>query len=442
MPCTTEPLLKAGQSGEYLESVDHILVWGTEQEIGRSLAELGQSRFGVRLAHYEAPEGAVLAAARRRYFERNWPEMRARMCGVAAFWGGETRLDTHDTSALIYDLAPDSVPRSACSAAFLPRVCTVEEHPLVARNFDAWQRRPREIFNRNPKDKYDRNLYSRPFVMEISPASGHQVLVIGGHDLLFPFQDAINDAGLFVTSLADRNPAVIDHMSMAGGRNTGLTSRQVLLLLASRCATVADAKTEILAHQVRMDTKLHWLIADASGAATVLEIDDHGCVCFVDAPTKRQPFAITNHQLSQKTNAREHLGKPYNSFTRLVTLEDRAQALLKQNQGKLTRRDAEELMDSVVCAYVDPDAAGVDPAHATLTIWTLTADLTAPDLEIGFYLRSAPPHPIPNRKTVEWKKWRLGFGFSREDISEKPAAPPTVAASNRSEHAPAPVPTT
>jgi hypothetical protein len=442
-------------------SVQHLRVRGTDQDIGRLLAQYAQARYGVnKLARYETAE---YAWKRQAYFEQNWPQMADRMRGARQAFDGhfpaEDR-DCYDFSALVYDLPPDAgIPRPDCSAVFIPKECSKSGHPIVARNFDAWRIPPGMAF---PGAAGERSLYSRPFVLELQPRGHNSVIALGGHDLLCPFQDALNDKGLYVTSLADDGRPVRPGMQMAGGRNTGLSSRQLLLLLASACDTVANAKATAPKLRITMDFGLHWLIADASGDATVLAVDQNRRKFFTDAPPGR-PLLITNHPLyeageerarqSSEKARRSHcnhvrnakdctfpacasdvgsscagpgrdLDFAYDTFVRMKTLEDAVAA----HSGPYTTVDAMELMDSVVCAFKSNDVAGVRRDRRTKTAWSVVTELTPAvpertpagadqELTVRFFVDDGSPvRRGSNRLKIKSAGYRIRFNFRSKKL--------------------------
>jgi hypothetical protein len=442
MPIKTECLVKKGdkKGDKYLEEVRHIVVSGTDEEIGEQLAELGGKTYGVRFASYENEH---YAGARRRFYERNWPEMWERIEGVAKVCGGNAEIENErDYSALVYDMSPSSRMGSlGCSAVFFPTA--KDSGPLVVRNFDAWERRPAEVFEGNENCQFGRHLYARPFVMEIAPTAKPDkknktlsVIAIGGHDLLWPFQDALNDQGLFITTLADRAPPLTQHMAMAGGRNTGLSSRQILLLLATKCANLTEVKNEVLALQPRMDFGLHWLIADAGGNGMVLAVDEHGCFIFIDVKETagNRPFPVTNHPLYKQAWLQAYKKhnplEDYDTFNRYNKLAEE----IERHRGDYTRKEAETLLENVACAYADPKAAGIQQM-ATFTAWSVVADLKNKCLHIRFNGGMAGPDrqdPSGNHQRIDWKCKTVGFTCNRptepkRSANEAPDFPHAIA---------------
>src|SRR5262245_24797585 len=70
----------AGGPKQSLE-VRHLVLRGSNEQIGRALAELAKERFGVGL---EPARDPIQVHAQRKFLERNYPILLDRMRGVAA----------------------------------------------------------------------------------------------------------------------------------------------------------------------------------------------------------------------------------------------------------------------------------------------------------------------------------------------------------------------
>lgn len=471
-----EKVLLGAGDGTYFTDLRHLCVSGTNKSIGRKLAEYAKLVYGVGgLGRYDDPEYGRM---RQHYFRRNWPEMADRMRGVEEAFRALLTADSdgdYDYSALIYDVPPVGTPRRSgssavdpggsgimpgCSAVYIPAQCTTGGRPLVARNYDAWRMKASVAFTCAPDDPGAQGqLYGRPFVLELRPRRRRKIIALGGHDLLCPFQDAMNDSGLYITSLADDAVPLDREMTMAGGRNVGLGSRQLLLLLSESCASVKEVKEAVRGLVVRKDIGLHWLIADAHGSAAILRIDPHQCVIFCDAPSD-VPFLVTNHPIDRSGQCealaaahrirRSHCqfvkpdpdkpctypdcfgGNPtgpcavfggdfaYDTFIRMKRLEDG----VAEQKTKYSFEHATALMDMVTCAFRSNDKAGIRRERNTRTVWSVTTELTPANqhLSVRFYLGDGDPVSAgANKLKIAWAAYEFGFGFRRKMLSkEKP----------------------
>src|SRR5262245_523025 len=82
----------AGGPGDSLE-VRHLVLRGTNEQIGRALAEIAKERYGARL---QASRDPLQARAQRTFLERNDPILLERMRGVAAAFGRSIDDDAWD----------------------------------------------------------------------------------------------------------------------------------------------------------------------------------------------------------------------------------------------------------------------------------------------------------------------------------------------------------
>src|SRR6185436_17507018 len=86
----------AGGPADSLE-VRHLVLRGTNEDIGRALTEIAMERYGVRPEPAKEP---LEARAQRKFLERNYPILLDRMRGVAAAFGKSIEDDAWDFTAL------------------------------------------------------------------------------------------------------------------------------------------------------------------------------------------------------------------------------------------------------------------------------------------------------------------------------------------------------
>jgi hypothetical protein len=117
----------AGGPDDSLE-VRHLVLRGTNEQIGRALAEIAKERYAVRLDSTKDP---AQARAVRKFLERNYPILLDRMRGVAAAFGKSIEDDGWDFASLGYtDL------KAGCSIAHLPPSSTANGKSVVSRDYD------------------------------------------------------------------------------------------------------------------------------------------------------------------------------------------------------------------------------------------------------------------------------------------------------------------
>jgi hypothetical protein len=94
------------------------VIGGSNQAIGKKIAEIARERYGVRLAENPDP---IYGKARLSYMERNYPILLERMKGVAAAYGVDVGDGAVDFSSLPYNFGPPT----SCSM-----ICSREPQPI------------------------------------------------------------------------------------------------------------------------------------------------------------------------------------------------------------------------------------------------------------------------------------------------------------------------
>lgn len=372
------------RENEYLE-VRGIAVKGSDFEIGKDLAEIGIETYDVQLDKYKDP---VYGKARQSYMQRNFPALAERARGVAKAFKLDPQDNQYDTTVLPFDLGDIS-----CSAIFFPPSLTENNHPCVCRNLDWYMTSvtQMEAAMMGIKGKNARNSLSRVNTVQFYPEEGYSAVQLGSHDLLNPPMDGINEKGLFVTILTDLQ-GLQTPMPFGGAIDTGMSFPQLSTLILNKCATVEEAKMEILQQRVYFPFRAqHFLIGDAHGNVTLFEIDGQsGLYYFVDGKPD-QPFIVTNHSLHRypdpQTFPEHNPEEDYNTFNRWSLLED----YIKKHKGLYTKEDMYYATSLVYSHYKDPMAAGGSFPFKERAIYTLVADMVEKTIEVKFYRKDGPP---------------------------------------------------
>lgn len=380
----------------YME-VRHIVVKGSNEEIGSALGEIGRKWLDIKLGQYAAP---IFAEARRIYLGRNYPILLKRMRGVAKAYGVPPDGDTYVTSALWYDMAP-----FACSTAFFPAAFTTDGHSLFSRNCDFYITTMRDLVGMK-SEPGDHGLFSRNYVMELYPDEGYPSIVVGSFDLMNGAFDGMNSKGLVVTLLADGDGPAIETPPAAGDDFAGLSYFQIARLLLDTCATVEEAKLSILNNKVYFVLDgAHYHIADRSGAAFIFETDKNYNVHFTDNDAK--PQVMTNHAVYKYPDVDKLPAYPpkatYNTYYRYRRLHD----FVSEHKGTFSPADAWKAM-TVAYGHTSSTAEGAGRPRPLRTIWTLLYDLDDLSIEVKFYLKDGPKDPTTGDPTLVFSK---PFGF-------------------------------
>lgn len=402
-----EPVFSSGDD-DY-SAPRHIIVEGTYEEIGYDLGLLARQHYDCKLGVYDEP---CYAQARKEYFECNWPQMSQRCRGVLRAFDLTQDDVVHDPSALPFDwydaTRGKDLGANTCSAAVLP----IEKSAgatYVSRNFDLmamvlWS----ELFGKQPPEGA-RNAWERGIVLETRPKGGYKSLLIGGQELLIPYIDGLNEKGLYISLFHDPW-GVGDEANPASGMSmSGVSMVQLVGLLLDNCTTVEEAKLRILNnHIMHVVMCAHMIIADATGNATIFEIDKHSQSYVFTDRQANEPLFITNHPVSlypePSTYPEFNAEAEHNSFQRQIILRD-AYAKLSP---PFVIDDVKALTDSVHCAFIDDAKAEAGPKERTLM--NTMADLSKPEIQVRWYLGDIGP--IQGTNHIEDRMsdfYRFGF---------------------------------
>jgi predicted choloylglycine hydrolase len=273
----------AGGPADSLE-VRHLVLTGTNEEIGRALAEIARDRYHVQPARSADP---VRTRAARLYIETHYPILYQRMRGVAAAYGHRIDDDRWDFSSLGFtDL------HAACSIVHLPPSLSATGKSMVSRDYDY----STGSLYFGPLQPGMLHPTARPYLLELHPDKGYASLAMVAYDLLSGVLDGINSEGLTVTMAMDEE--FMAKMEPAG-ISVGLGELQTLRLILDTAATVEQAK------QILLETKqyyafipVHYLIADRFGNAFVWEYSQaHNKEFMIENPG--QVLAMTNFTLNR-----------------------------------------------------------------------------------------------------------------------------------------------
>ncbi|MEM7305302.1 MAG: C45 family peptidase [Planctomycetota bacterium] len=275
----------AGGPDAFLEA-RHLVLRGTQEEIGAALAELARDELGTR--PWPSRDTRV-TRVQRRYIERVWPTHHARMRGAARAFDSSLEESAVNHSVLGYDLGDTF----GCTVVYFPPGTTSEGEPVLSRNLDFTSgmtdgRRP-------GPDQHA--AMSRPFVIESYPDEGYASLFTCSMDLLGSAFDGVNEKGLTVALLSDRELMNKYDMVPTGDLAVGLNEIQVPRFLLETCADVDEAKDALLLlRQYYAFLPCHYVVGDAGGRAFVFEgSPERNRTFFIERPG--EPLISTNFML-------------------------------------------------------------------------------------------------------------------------------------------------
>ncbi|RZQ63816.1 C45 family autoproteolytic acyltransferase/hydolase [Amycolatopsis suaedae] len=352
-----------GGAGDFM-TVTHLTVRGSQTEIGRVLAEHARDSYGWQ----PRPAEPVLAGARRRWFERNWPQHHARLLGVAAATG--TRPDSAHLDGL------GGIPAgSGCSATAYPPSATDEGNTLLGRNYDFFTTSMSALvasMTGAPQPATpEPPVSSRPYVLTTVPDDGPASTLITMNEL-DGAMEGVNEHGLAVALLiADGENATPPGDTTP---QVGLSSVQLPRFLLDTCATAEEAERALLdAKQYDHGMPLHYLVADAHGDAFVWERgrDGHEHAIRADGA-----LCVTNHPLHRHPDPAR---LPADNDETMLSY-GRYQRLHKESATTTSARRLRDTLDEV--------AFGADTyaAYPVRTLWQSVFDLGTRTMSTRFYL--------------------------------------------------------
>jgi len=402
----------------------HIIVEGTSEEIGFDLATLAKNDYGCKLGLYDDP---VYGEARNKYMKTNWPQMAERSKGVRRAFGLPDSDTEHDLTALPFDWYDAKRGRdlgaNTCSAAVLPIEKSKDGGVFTSRNFDLmamvlWS----ELFGQKAPEGANK-AWSRGLVIESRPDTGNKAIMVGGQEMLYPYIDGINDKGLYVSLFHDPWGVGDEAGAASGEAMSGVNWMQLGSMLLENCATVEEAKLMILNNRVTISVMCaHMIIVDASGNATIFEIDKHSQTYVFTDREANEPLFITNHPVSKFPNPSTYPdfdeNAEHNTFQR--------QIIFREAYAKLTPpftiSDVVAMSDAVHCSFADDEKAEAGPLERTLI--NSTCDLSKREISVRWYLGDVAPIAGTNHMEDRISDYyTFGFGGKMEQKKSATLAP-------------------
>jgi hypothetical protein len=381
-------------------AVRHLVLRGSNPEIGVHLATLARDRHQVRMTPVPAEE-RTKARVLARYHAERFPIHYERMQGVARVFGMDLDAGDIDPSGLFYNLQGE--PRPGCSVTFYPPSTTAGGTGILSRNYDFTTG---TLDGRAPPPGR-LGATSRPYVLELHPDQGHASIAIVAYDLVGGVLDGINDAGLAVALLADDESA--ERFPRADGPpvfEVGLYELNLPRFLLDNAADCDEAAALLLSskHYVSY-IPVHYLVADRHGRSFVFETslaDGREHVIEGDGA----PQVVTNHPLHRYGKDRElpepPAGSPESSYGRYREL-----------CARTAPGTAPHTIESIKAAHAAVSVRGpAAPAAGKAihrTLWHALYFLDERRLSADFYLGEGEPSAQDKRETPMRRSGYLEF---------------------------------
>ena len=332
----------------------HLVLRGTNEEIGYQLGQLARNKHGIDKSS-DVDRGVI--EGQYNYLKTQYPEYYSRMSGFAKAYGKTLTDPDYDFS--FFGKIPDGI---GCSAVYYPPSTTETGHGYISRNLDF-------VIPRN----YTQNEFpfKETYVFEMHPETGFSSLTIFCFDVFGTALEGINSEGLAVIHLADADTR-IDHQELATGQTRrGFNEFLPVQYLLDKCSTAQEARRalkQLVHYHVAIPT--HLLIADQSGDSFVFEYSPDGIRKLYLDGSPDSPFRITNFQLNRlsddKLKKKMETRCTVNGLDRYRTLKER----LAETQFPITTQQIRDVNTSV---YIHEDKE----TELDRTIYHIIYDITS-----------------------------------------------------------------
>jgi len=369
-------------SPEHYAEVRHVVLKGTNFEIGKKLAEIAK-RHGTQIGPFGDP---LMNRVKRKYMKINCPIMYDRMRGVAAGYGLNFNDDAYDFTSLPYNFS--GIP--GCSVVFYPKDYSKNGHNILSRNYDFTTG---NFQNRYPKGD-ELPVMSRPYLIELHPDQGYSSMALHCFDLLSGVIDGINVEGLTVAILAEGES--IGKFGLEGSNEVGLGELSAMRYLLDNCKNVEEAKEAMLSLKHFYGfIPCHYIIADQSGKSFIFEFSPNRNRSYI--MDGQGPQCITNHLVFHHLEIENVADKdPGDSFRRYKTLDNAS-----TEKKKYSLEEMEAINNRVAVspkAYRHPEYA---PGR---TLWYAQYDINDRTLTVRFYLGEKPDPKDESKMICEYSK--------------------------------------
>jgi predicted choloylglycine hydrolase len=393
-----EDRVAAGGKGDFLEA-HHLVLQGSNQQIGLALARLARDRHGVEPMPSSDP---LRTRVQRHYFEKNYPILIERMQGVAECYGKSLSDDHLNFSLLMY-----SQVRPGCSVVYYPPAMTARGTGIVSRYYDfttGTMRGTRPAAGELPAT-------ARPYVIEMHPDKGYASVALCAYDLLSGALDGMNSEGLTVALLADDELHAKYAMEPTGEIAVGLGALQMQRFLLDTCATVEEAMEALLSTKQYYEfLSVHYLIADRQGKAFIWEYSQaHNREYIIENPG--QALITTNFSLHRygKKNLPPSAEEARKICGRYCALA-----------GRIAEQPEKVTVERIKQTHQLVEASGGSflgrPSNRTL--WHTLYFPEERKLQVSFYLRDEPD-PAKNGKPRIVRSKYVNFDLSSSRTARK-----------------------
>ena len=384
-----ERVVHTGEGG--FPIIRHLVLRGTNQEIGAALARVAATRHGLTVRALQDADPSR-SCVQTDYISEHAPILWQRAQGVARGLGLE--VPTCDSTTLPYNQLPPGLAGPGCSLVFYPPRTTRSGHPCLSRNYDFPKGSAADMFGIELPPEVRRSVrpfMADPYVLELHPTDGgYASLAMVSFDLLAGTLDGINSEGLMMAVNGDE-------ISLREGmgpqpQGTGFHELSCMREVLDGCATTDEARDFLLRARFYVAMMpCHYLIADRHGNAFVFERDPRGGTHVL--PSREGPLVMTNHPLHRFPD-RASFPQPHDvqsvgttSFDRYAHLEDAVARAAGTHRVEDMEKACATVSVSRVLEWIPEPARQAIAASPGLsrTLWHVVYDAVARSMRIRFY---------------------------------------------------------
>lgn len=381
-PLTGSEKVVAGGPDDFME-VRHIVMRGTNFQIGRKLANIARTELGSRPIRYR---NSKATHDQIKYFERYYHVFLERMRGVASAYNKKITQTSWNFAGLYY-----GVPISGCFSVYYPPLTTESGKGVLSRNFDFTTG---TFYGAEPSQSSPAAC-ARPFVIELYPDKGYASIVICCFDLLGGATDGINSEGLTIAMLSDGDVAEEFGVKPTRGPKPGFNEIQIVRYLLDTCANVTEAKKAlrkaILYYNLSPN---HYIIADRHGDSFLWENSPRMDKGYIIDGSEDEPLITTNflrHRYASLDSLPEE-EHPLGSYNRFRTVRKR----VSEHAGAFGEDFVRE--SNLCVSLTQPVPQGYSIPNRTL--WHALYYPDKLSLEVDFYLGEEDDPENPGKPVI------------------------------------------
>jgi hypothetical protein len=400
-PAIVKDHVIAGGPNDYLE-VRHVVLKGSNAEIGRALAQLAQERFQARPQTSHDP---LRTRVQRQYLEKNCAILYERMKGAAAHFGGNLEDDSLNFNGLGY-----TPKKPGCSVIYFPPSTTAEGTGIVSRDYDFTLGTLQ--FTRPPVGELGAT--ARPYLVELHPDKGYASIAMHAYDLLGGTLDGMNSEGLTVALLADDELHSKYKMEPAFDSGVGLGALQMQRYLLDTCANVEEAKSALLmTKQFYEFISVHYLIADRHGKSFVWEHSQaHNKEYIIENDGK--PLITTNFSLHKYLDG--HTPPSAEQAKKVCPRYCKLAEKIGEHSDKVTVDFIKKTHKLVDATHGNGLSSAAPPPNRTL--WHVLYFPEKRAMQVSYYLRDEADPETPGKAKIVRSEY-MGFQLPAVGVSSR-----------------------